>query len=317
MVKTRSVGVCGSDLHWYLDGRIGHRPCVFPLILGHEPVAEIAAVGAGVPESRVGERVFVEPAMNCGRCEFCLGGNTNLCPHVRFLGSSPVDGLFREYGVVPAHNCIPAPEGLPDAVVTLIEPLAVILHVVDLAPIAVGATVAVLGAGPIGLLCVAVAKLSGAGRILACDKVPHRLEMARTMGADTVVNNAAASFRDAVMDETGGRGADVVLDAAAFTETINMGINITRRGGRYVLVGLPTERELNIDLHTAMANETRIVTIKRSNFENHAAMELLRTGRVPGGIITHRVPLERTPEIFDTLANYRDGVGKVVIEVAR
>lgn len=315
LLKVRSVGICGSDLHWYLDGRIGFNQCVFPQILGHEPVAEIAAVGPGVPASRVGERVFVEPGISCGHCEYCVGGSPNLCPSSRFLGSSPVRGLFREYGVMPAHNAIPVPQGVSDAVATLAEPLGIILHTMELAELRVGDTVAVLGSGPIGMLCAALAKLSGASKVFVADKVAHRVSLGLKMGADVGIHTAAEAVCDKILDSTGGRGVDIVLDAAAMTETINWGMKIARRGGKFVLVGLPSEPELNVDLHTAMNKEIRINTVRRSRHNTGTAMALIQARRIPDVLITHRLPLERTPEAFDMLVNYSDGAGKVIIEI--
>jgi L-iditol 2-dehydrogenase len=316
LLKVRSVGICGSDLHWYLDAHIGANVCVFPQILGHEPVAEIAAVGAGVAASRVGERVFVEPGISCGHCEFCVSGSPNLCPACRFLGSSPTKGLFREYGLMPAHNAVPVPAGVSDANATLAEPLGIILHTMDVAELRLGDTVAVLGSGPIGMLCIAVAKLRGASKVFVADKVAHRVALGLKMGADAGIHPPAESVCDAIMDATGGRGVDIVLDAAGMMETINWGLKIARRGGKFVLVGLPTEPDLLIDLHTAMSKEVQIGTVRRSRLNTDTAIGLLAARRVPDTLVTHRIPLERTPEAFETLAGYTDGVGKVIIEVA-
>ena len=310
LLKVRSVGICGSDLHWFLDGRIGGNICVLPQILGHEPVAEVVAVGKGVPESRIGERAFVEPAIGCGHCEWCISGNQNLCPTCRFLGSSPTYGLFREYGVMPAHNLVPAPAGVSDAQATVAEPLSIILHVMELAGIRLGDTVAVLGSGPIGMLSVAVAKLAGASKIFVADKVAHRVALGLRMGADVGIHSQTESVCDTILDATGGRGVDFVMDAAGMTETINWGMKIARRGGQFILIGIPTEPDLNIDLHTAMHREIRIQTIRRSRHSGPTAMALIQAGRVSDAMITHRYPLERTPEAFDTLAEYADGVGK-------
>jgi L-iditol 2-dehydrogenase len=316
LLKVRSVGICGSDLHWYLDAHIGANICVFPQILGHEPVAEIAAVGAGVAASRVGERVFVEPGIACGHCEFCVSGSPNLCPACRFLGSSPTKGLFREYGVMPAHNAVPVPEGVSDASATVAEPLGIILHTMELAEMRLGDTVAVLGSGPIGMLCIAMAKLRGASKVFVADKVAHRVALGLKMGADAGIHTPAESVCDTILDATGGRGVDIVLDAAGMMETINWGMKIARRGGKFVLVGLPTEPNLVIDLHSAMNKEVQIRTVRRSRLNTDTAIGLLAARRVPDALVTHRIPLERTPEAFETLAGYADGVGKVIIEIA-
>lgn len=184
LVKLRAVGICGSDLHWYLEGGIGTYAAAYPQVLGHEPSGEIAAVGRGVPDLREGQRVAIEPAITCGHCELCRSGRHNNCVRSVFMGTPQMPGLFREYAVVPAGNVVAVPDSMDFAAATVIEPLAVILHILELAPIRVGDSIAIFGAGPIGLLTAAVARLAGASQILAADRVAHRLRMAAQMGAD-------------------------------------------------------------------------------------------------------------------------------------
>ena len=315
LVKVRAVGICGSDMHWYLEGGIGNSPAVYPQVLGHEPAGEIVAVGKGVEEFRAGQRVAMEPALTCGHCEFCISGRHNNCAASIFMGSPQMPGWFREYAVIPARNAIAIPDDMSFVTATIIEPLAVLLHVRELVEIRLGDTVAVLGAGPIGLLTASIARLAGASKVFIADKVPHRLALARELGVDCAVDTRAASFVEAVMDQTRGRGVDLVFDAAAAVETINASIAIARPSGRVVLIGIPAEKQLLIDLHTAMAKELAIQTIKRSNHNAHAALDLIESGRIDGRIVSHLFPLEQTPEAFSTLAEYREGVSKVVVEV--
>ena len=196
-------------------------------------------------------------------------GHPNNCRRVVFLSSPPYPGFFREYTLLPAHNAIPIPDSLSFVQTTLVEPLAVILHVLELVEIKVGDTVAVMGAGPIGLLCAAVARTAGASTVFVADKVPHRLRLAREVGADLTINPTSESLSDAVHDLTRGRGVDLVLDAAGAVETINAGIAIARPGGQIALIGIPSEAELPIDLHTAMSKELNLQTIRRSNHNVH------------------------------------------------
>jgi L-iditol 2-dehydrogenase len=261
-------------------------------------------------------RVAIEPSVTCGHCEHCLAGRHNNCLHCVFMGSPVSPGFFREYAIVPARNAEIFPESLSWDEAVLIEPVAVLVHVMELARICVGDTVAVLGAGPIGLLTLTMARLAGATSVIVADRVAHRLQLARQLGASCVIQNPAQPIAKSILDATSGRGADVVFDAAGSLETINEGIAATRPAGQLVLIGIPSERVLAVDLHTAMANEIRILTIKRSNHKGREAMALLAAGRIPAGIITHRSPLERTPDAFEMVANYRDQVGKAIIEVA-
>jgi L-iditol 2-dehydrogenase len=313
LVRVRAVGICGSDMHWYLEGAIGANQAVYPQVLGHEPAGEVAVCGPGVAGKLAGRKVALEPAITCGTCELCRAGRHNNCACSVFMSSPQMPGLFREYALMPARNVVPVPDSMSFEEATIVEPLAVILHVLELAPIRVGETVAVLGAGSIGLLTIAVARLAGASRIFAVDPVPHRLELAGRMGADVALDSASAA--DAVRDLTRGRGVDLVVDAAGAVESINLAMLLARIAGRVVLIGIPSLRAVPLDVHAAMTRELSIQTIKRSNHNAHGAIELLEAGRIPGALLTHRFPLEQTPRAFETLAAYADGIGKAVVQI--
>lgn len=314
LVRMRAVGLCGSDLHWWAEGRIHATPARYPQILGHEPVGEVVEAGAGVTQFHPGDLVGMEPSLTCGHCEFCIAGRHNLCVHSRFMGGPDAPGFLRDYVVIPAHNADPVPAGLTIHQATLMEPAAVWVHVFELAPVRLGETAAIAGAGPIGLLGIAMAKQAGAEMVLACDRVPHRLELARRMGADAAIDIRHEDFRAAVLDLTRGRGADAVFDAAGSPETINLGIRCARPGGRFVLIGIPEPLRFEVDLHTALANELQFQMMKRSNHKGRAAGALLATGRIPTGLITHVLPLERAQQGFETLHTYSDGVGKLIFD---
>lgn len=314
LLRMRAVGLCGSDLHWWAEGRIHSTPARYPQILGHEPVGEVLAVGAGVENFRPGDLVSVEPSLTCGHCEYCIAGRHNLCVQARFQGGPEAPGFLRDYAVIPAHNADRVPAGLSVHQATLIEPLAVWVHVFELEPVRLGDTVAVLGAGSIGLLGIAMAKQAGAEMVLACDKVPHRLELARRMGAGEAVLTKGRDFRELVMDRTRGRGVDVVFDAAGAPETIALGLRCVRPGGALVLIGIPEPLEFAVDLHAALAKELRIQAVRRSNHKGAQAAALLAAGRISTELITHRLPLERAQEGFEVLHSYSDGVGKLVFD---
>lgn len=314
LVKIKSVGICGSDMHWYLEGGIGNITATYPQVLGHEPAGEIIAVGPGVHHRKVGDRVSIEPSLTCGHCEYCLRGQHNNCLNCVFLGSPQAYGLFREYAVVPEHNTDLVPSNLNWLEATLIEPVAVIVHVMELVRINVGDTVAIMGAGPIGMLCAAMAKQSGASKIIICDRLPHRLDLARAMGATLAV--PIGQMEQAVLDETRGRGVDLVMDAAGAPQTINMGIALTRPSGMYLLIGIPSEKDFPVDLFTAMNKEIRMQMLKRSNHKGSEAAKLLAAGRIPKSLVTHHLPFGETARGFEMLGNYSDNVGKVVIEVS-
>src|SRR5947209_18469369 len=165
LVRLRAVGICGSDMHWYKEGGIGASLAAYPSVLGPEPAGEIVAIGKGVDAVQVGQRVVVEPAITCGHCEFCRSGHHNNCIASIFMGSPQMPGLFRDYAVMPQRNVVPIPDSMSFTTATIIEPLSVILHILELVDIRLGDTVAVMGAGPVGLLTASVARIAGASRL--------------------------------------------------------------------------------------------------------------------------------------------------------
>jgi L-iditol 2-dehydrogenase len=312
LVKLRSVGICGSDMHWYLDGSIYGFPATYPLVLGHEPAGEVVAVGRSVSGLQPGHRVSIEPTVSCGHCEYCTRGQHNNCIQSQFMGSPQLPGLLREYATVPAHNAELVPESFTYTQASLIEPVAVVMHMLELVEIHAGDSIAILGAGPIGLLAAAVARKCGASQVLMADKLPHRIRMAQELGATAAV--PIAQFRELVGDKTKGRGVDLAIDAAGAAETINASLAVTRMGGTFVLIGIPNQVPVGVDLFSAMAKEIRIQPLKRSNHRSKAAIALLASGAIPEAIVTHRVGIEQAPAAFQTLAEYRDGIGKLAIE---
>lgn len=315
VVRLRACGVCGSDVHFYLEDNCAGTPALYPSVLGHEPAGEIAAVGAGVESLAVGDRVAVEPAMACGRCEQCMTGHRNICEHITFMGGVQLPGLLREYAVMPAVNALKVPNDMDFVTAAAIEPVAVLLHSYKLAGLKVGETVAVMGAGPIGLLAVQLAKLAGASTVICADRVAHRLQRAKELGADVVVDVDKDSVVDAVFDATHHKGAHVVIDAAGKTASMNAGIASARNAGRMVIVGIPAEQESPLKLWDAMQRELTITIQKRSNGNDHDALDLLAAGRLDANsIITHRFSLDRGAEAFETMGTYADGIVKPVIE---
>ena len=311
LIKLRSVGICGSDMHWYLDGGMYGIGAVYPQVLGHEPAGEVIAVGHGVGHIRPGDRVSIEPTISCGHCEWCLRGSHNNCAASRFMGSPQAPGLLREYATIPAHNATVVPESFSYTQASLIEPVAVIMHMLELVEIRPGQTVAILGAGPIGLLAAAVARKCGASRIFVADKLPYRLRMAENLGAAAA---PIAQFGQLIADETRGRGVDISIDAAGAPETINTALAVTTPGGTFVLIGIPVHSPVPVDLFSLQAREIRFQPLKRSNHQSLPAIALLASGAIPESIVTHRFGIEQASEAFGALAEYREGVGKLAIE---
>jgi L-iditol 2-dehydrogenase len=314
-VRIEAVGICGSDMHGYSEGAVGDTPCVYPMVLGHEPAGTIIRTGAGVGGLAAGDLVACEPALFCYHCELCQSGRHNLCTAMRFLSTAGHPGFFRDTANLPVANVLPLPRGLSASDGALVEPLAVALHSLKLAPPALGDSAAVFGAGPIGLLTVAVLKLAGAGRVWVIEPLPHRREMAVRLGADAALGPADGVA--AIMADTRGRGVDLVLDCAAKDDTANDCLRVARPGGRVVYTGIGSELRVPMDVHTWRRKELAVWQVRRSNREGHAAVELLaRHSRLLGSLVTHTRVLEMIDKAFALCESYADGVGKLVVRPA-
>jgi L-iditol 2-dehydrogenase len=313
-VRVGAVGICGSDVHSYSEGAIGDTPCVYPMVLGHEPAGTVVKTGAGVTGWSPGDRAALEPAVYCYHCEFCRSGRYNICANIRFLSNPGIPGFFREFVNLPAVNLLPIPPSVSLELATMAEPLAVAAHSMKFAAVKPGETVAVFGAGPIGLLTLACLKVAGAGRIWAVEPVAHRREMAKHMGADAALDPAEIDTSRQILADTGGRGVDCAIDCAAKEHTTNWAIQAACNGGRVVLTGIHSAALVPFEVSPMRRKELAIFNVRRSNDEAHAALELLiERASWFAPLVTHRRPLERIEEAFALVENYADGVGKLVV----
>jgi L-iditol 2-dehydrogenase len=315
-VRVAAVGVCGSDLHSYAEGAVGDTPCRYPMVLGHEPAGEVIETGAGVAGWSAGDRAAFEPALYCYHCEFCLNGHHNVCANLRFMSMPGEPGFFREFVNLPAQNLMPIPAGMSFRDATLIEPLAVVLHSMKFVALRPGETAVVFGAGPIGALTVIALKLAGAARVWAVDKVPHRLDLARRLGADAIVDATAVDPVRQILQDTGNRGVDAAIDCATRGGTINQCIHATRNAGRVAITGIPAETQVPIDFHPMRRKELTLFNVRRSNHESATALEALKEHLNQfAPLITHARPLEEIGPAFSQLEHYEDGIGKIVISL--
>lgn len=313
-VRVHNVGICGSDLHYYQDGMIGDTSILYPVVLGHEPSGEIVSAGAGVTGTTTGAKVLLEPAVYCYHCEFCLNGRHNVCTNIRFLSTPPDAGFFREFVNLPSHNVLPLPEGLNEKVATLFEPLAVVLHSLELARPKIGETAVVFGAGPIGLLTVAALRTSGAGRIWLVEPRAERQELARLMGADAVFGPENAVQQ--ILADTGKRGVDMAIDCATKGNSIQDCIDTVCNAGRVVITGIPSEYLTAINFHQLRRKEAALLNVRRSNHETPAAVAMLvARPELFSPIVTHSLPLDNVGRAFDMLESNDGGPAKIVITV--
>jgi len=317
LVRVRAVGVCGSDLHMFREGSIGGITIADaggPFVPGHECMGVVEAVGEGAEKSLVGRRVFVEPAIHCGRCRWCLGGKPNVCPHHAFLGLPPHPGCLSEYIAHPAHLCEMLPDDIDDDTGVLLEPLAIATHSLDRVSPAPGSAVVVLGAGTIGLTHVMLLARSGAGPVIVTDVLDYRLSLARRLGATHTLNAERDDVVPAVADLTGGCGADFVFECAGEAETFEQMVEVAAPAGRVGVVGIPAEDRLAYKHSSARRKGLDVLMIRRANRTFARALARMRNERLPLALLaTHHQPLARTQDAYETASVYADGVVKAIV----
>ncbi len=293
LIKVAAVGLCGSDLHYFKDGGIGSAVIEKPFVPGHEVGGYLVEDSATLGLS-AGTLVAVDPSLSCGKCDFCLRGHHNLCPHVRFLGAPPFDGAMTEEIRVAASQIVRLPDGFTPLEAAMLEPLGVAIHAVDLARPRLLETVALLGCGPVGLLILQVLKVAGAKWILAVEPLPHRREAAAHFGAAWV-----GSSVDELRAATDGEGCPLVVEATNSPNGFNDATRAARIGGRVVMVGIPDG-----DVYTLSASEIRrrgltVRFSRRMGTVYPRAIELVERRMVDvASLVSLEVDLDGAPELF-------------------
>jgi L-iditol 2-dehydrogenase len=284
LVRIGSVGICGSDVHYYKHGRIAHHVVREPLVLGHEAGGVIVAVGPGIDQSRIGQRVALEPGVPCRHCAQCKEGRYNLCPDVQFFATPPVDGTFAEYVAIAGDFAHPIPDSISDDGAGLIEPLSVAVWACQKAGVRPGNTVLISGAGPIGLMNVQVAKAMGATGIIVSDIAEARLQAAQRFGATRTVN--------AGDDAPLGTDVDAFIDCSGAEVAVRAGIVAVRPAGRVVLVGMGTD-DLLLPVSLLQNRELTVTGTFRYANTYPTAISLAAAGLIDlDGMVTARFPLE-------------------------
>lgn len=303
LVNIKAASICGTDLHiWRWDrwaaGRL--RP---PVITGHEFAGVVEAVGAGVDTPRVGDHVSLESHVVCHTCYQCRTGKAHICQNTRILGVD-TDGGFAEYATVPAENAWVNPPELPWEVAAVLEPFGNAVHTVYSGVGVEGKTVLVTGAGPIGLMAIAVARASGATLVVATDLQPYRLEFARRMGADRAVNVAEEDPVEVVRELTGGQGVEVLLEFSGSEKAIHQGLQALMPGGEARVLGIPSD-PIRFDLagELVMRGISALGIAGRRLYQTwYQGSGLIYSGRVDlAPLITHRFALTEYQEAFELL----------------
>ena len=316
LVKMKTVGVCGSDVHYYEIGRIGSQVAEYPFTVGHEGSGVVEAVGSGVETVKPGDRIAIEPAMPCGECDQCNAGRPHTCRNLRFLGCpKQAEGCLSEYIVVPEGCCFRISEKTTFDEAAISEPLAIGVYAVKLSIPMQGAKVGILGAGAIGLSVLLPSRAQGAEKIYVTDKIDDRLGLARAAGAAWGGNPDQEDVVGKVKELEPG-GLDVVFECCGQQEALDQAIEMLKPGGKLLLIGIPPAAErVDFLIDKLRHKEICIQNVRRQNHCVQPSLDMMDRGDFDVGImVTHRFPFEKTKEAFDLVASYKDGVLKAMVD---
>ncbi|XP_064620809.1 sorbitol dehydrogenase-like [Lineus longissimus] len=315
-IEMHSVGICGSDVHYWTNGLIGDFVLTTPMVLGHESSGTVSVVGEGVTHLKVGDRVAIEPGVSCGRCKFCRTGVYNLCPDILFLATPPVHGSLARYHVHAANYCFKLPENVSMEEGALCEPLSVGIHACRRAGVTLGSAVLICGSGAIGLVNLVTAKAMGASKVCVTDISESRLEAAKKMGADhtILVKSRDAKALAKEVEDVMGEMPDITIECSGAESSIQLAIYATKSGGCAVLVGLGPP-EVKLPIVNAACREVDIRGIFRYKNTYPTAINMISSGAVNvKPLVTHHFPLEKSHDAFETAKTGAGNAIKVVID---
>jgi L-iditol 2-dehydrogenase len=315
LIKIRSVGVCGSDVHYFTEGKIGSQVVEFPFAVGHECSGIVVQTGSSVTRVKPGDLVAIDPSIHCGVCDQCLSGRPHTCRNNRFLGCpGQIEGCLSDYIVMPEFTCFPLGDSFNETTAALIEPLTIGTYSVELAQTDFqDKTIGIFGAGPIGLCVLMVLKTQKSGRVFCFEPLEFRRKKATQLGADIAINpltedafEATSRYEPLLLD--------VVFECSGDQKAVNDAIKVLKPGGKLVLVGIPPDAKYVFDMDLMRRKELSIQNVRRQNHCMEKAIQLISNGLPINQIVTHHFLPEETQNAFDLVASYQDGVIKAMID---
>ncbi len=314
LVRVGAVGVCGSDVHYYSEGRIGDQIVRYPFLVGHECAGTLEKVGPSVRRLKPGDRVAVDPAIVCGVCDQCLAGRPNTCRRLLYLGTpGQLPGALCERIVMPEDNCFSLPSEMTLEEGVLVEPLSIAVHGLKLADEARPERISILGAGPIGLSVLLAARAAGVSTVFVTDKIDGRVAVAWTAGATWAGNPDREDIVAGIRAFAPG-GLDAVFECCGDQSAIDQAVRLLRPGGRLFIIGIPAGDRISFDAHSLRRKELSLHNVRRQRFCIREAIDLIRKKLVDVSFLaTHRFALEDARLAFELAAGTRDGVLRAII----
>lgn len=314
LIKVESIGVCGSDVHYYKTGRIGSQIVKYPFTLGHECSGVVEETGHGVKGIKVGDKVAIDPAISCGKCDQCLMGRENTCRNLKFLGCpGQVEGSLSEYIVMPERSLCVIPENMSFEEAVLTEPLCIGSYAVRVSRQKEHQNVAILGAGPIGLSVLVFSVMKSPEKMFVTDPIDERLTAAKEMGAGFRFNPEKENIVEKVIDSCQD-GIDIVFECAGKQETLDEAVDILKPGGKLMMIGIPRLDKIYFMPDRIRRKELTLINVRRQCGELPGVVKVMSGGKIPSDkFITHRFKSEQASEAFELVSNYKDGVLKAFI----
>jgi L-iditol 2-dehydrogenase len=314
-IKMSVLGVCGSDIHYYLQGRIGSQVVKFPFPVGHEGAGIVVEVGNGVKRVKAGDKIAIEPAMPCWQCDQCLAGRPHTCRKLKFLGCpGQADGCMKEYIIMPEESCFPLYPGQSLDQGAISEPLAIGVYAVKKSALMNDARIGILGFGPIGMSVMLAAKAKGAKAIYVTDKIKERLKRAQLEGASWTGNPDEVNILENIQAME-PHMLDVVFECCGKQEAIDLAIDLLKPGGKLMIIGIPEFDRWSFPVDKTRHKEITIQNVRRQVDCVQDTLDYMQNGIINiDNMISHRFPFARAKEAFDLVAQYKDGAMKVMID---
>ncbi len=315
LIKMDTVGVCGSDVHYYETGQIGSQVVQYPFPVGHEGAGVVEQVGSAVTHMKPGDRIAIEPAMPCWECDQCKAGRHHTCRKLRFLGCpKQADGCLSEYIVMPETSCFPIVDSMSMVEAAISEPLAIGVYAVKQSVPMAGKRIGILGSGPIGLSVLLPALAQGAEKAYVTDKIDSRLDLAKRAGATWTGNPGKIDVVEAISEEEPPL-LDVVFECCGQQDAMDQAVKILKPGGKIMIIGIPpTLDRWSFPVDMLRHKEVCIQNVRRQVDCVQDALDMIARKDFDVTVMaTHEFPFEKTKEAFDLVAGYEDGVVKAMI----
>jgi len=313
LLKIMAVGICGSDLHYFLNGRIGDQVIDYPFTPGHECAAVVEKTGPKVTRLKPRDRVAVDPAVSCGRCDQCLGGRPHTCRKLRFLGCpNQLEGCLSEYIVIPEQNCYLFDKSMTFTQGVLVEPLSIAVYAVTHLKNIKADKIGILGSGPIGLSVLLAAQKTDTSAIYITDKIESRIEAALNAGAKWGGNPEESDIVGAIKNQTSG--LDVVFECCGDQAALDQAVELLNPGGKLIILGIPEIDRISFNINRLRRKEISIQNIRRQNQCFQTAVDMIKNGSAEVAfMVTHTFPLSKAQNAFELASSYEDGVIKAII----